>query len=59
MSTEMNEDWKFFNIAGGEYSYLVDDTRTTVVSDYLPAAEAAQKGFDSTVAKLWGDDSFI
>ena len=41
MSTEMKQDFKFVNIAGGAYSKLVDVTRTTVVSDYQPAAESA------------------
>ena len=32
--TEMKQDLKFSNIAGGAYIELVDVTRTTVVSDY-------------------------
>ena len=35
--TAMKQDFKFVNIVGGEYSKLVDVTRTTVVSDYQPA----------------------
>ena len=38
--TAMKQDFKFFNIAGGAYSKLVDVTRTTVVSDYQPTTEA-------------------
>ena len=41
MSTAMKQDFKIFNIAGGAYSELVDITRTTVVSDYHPDAEAS------------------
>ena len=41
MSTAMKQYFKFVNIAGGAYSELVDATRTTVVSDYQPAAEVA------------------
>ena len=41
VSTAMKQDLKFINITGGEYSELVDVTRTTVVSDYQPATEAA------------------
>ena len=40
MSTAMNQDFKFVNIAGGAYIELVDVTRTTLVSDYKPATEA-------------------
>ena len=40
MSTAIKNDFKFVNIAGREYSELVDITRTTVVSDYQPATEA-------------------
>ena len=40
MSTAMQQDFKFVNIAGRAYSKLVDVTRTTVVSDYQPAIEA-------------------
>ena len=40
MYTAMNQDFKFVNIAGNEYSELVDVTITTVVSDYQPATEA-------------------
>ena len=36
MLTEMKQDFKYVNIAGGAYSELVDVTRTTVVSDYYP-----------------------
>ena len=43
MSTAMKQDFKFVNIAGGAYSELVDVTRTTVVSDYQPAAEGKYK----------------
>ena len=39
MLTEMKQDFKIFNIAGGAYSKLVDVTITTVVSDYQPATE--------------------
>ena len=39
MSTAMKQYFKCVNIAGGEYSELVDVTRTTVVSDYQPATE--------------------
>ena len=35
--TAMKQDFKSVNIVGGEYSKLVDVTRTTVVSDYQPA----------------------
>ena len=35
----MQHYFKIFNIAGGEYSELVDVTRTTVVSEYQPATE--------------------
>ena len=38
-STAMKQYLKFFNIAGGAYSELVDVTRTTVVSDYQPDTE--------------------
>ena len=41
MLTAMKQDFKFFNIAGRAYIKLVDVTRTTVVSDYNTAAEAA------------------
>ena len=41
MSTAMRQDLKFVIIAVGSYSKLVDVTRTTVVSDYQPAAEAS------------------
>ena len=41
MSNAMKQDFKFVNIAGGVYSEFVDVTRTTVVSDYQPAIEAA------------------
>ena len=39
MSTSMKQDFKFVNIAGGEYSELMDFTRSKVVSDYQPATE--------------------
>ena len=39
MSTAMMKDFKFVNITGGEYSELVDVTRTTVVSDYQPVTK--------------------
>ena len=39
VSTEMKQYFKYFNIAGGEYSKLLDVTRTTLVSDYQPATE--------------------
>ena len=41
MSTAMKQYFKFVNIAGGSYKDLVDVTRTTVVSDCRPTAEAA------------------
>ena len=41
MSTAMNQDFKFINIAGGAYSELVDITRTTVISDYQRATGAS------------------
>ena len=41
MSTAMKQYFKFVNIAGGAYSDLVDVTRTTVVRDYQPAADAS------------------
>ena len=34
MLNAMKQDFKFFNIAGGAYSELVDVNRNTVVSDY-------------------------
>ena len=39
MLTEMKQDFKCVNIAGGAYSELENVTRTTVVSDYQPATE--------------------
>ena len=39
ISTEMKQDFKFVNIAGGSYIELVYVNRTTVVSDYQPATE--------------------
>ena len=41
MLTAMTQNFKFFAIAGGEYSKLVDVTSSTVVRDYHPAAEAS------------------
>ena len=41
MSTTMKQYFKIFNIYVGAYSELLDVTRTTVVSDYQPYAEAA------------------
>ena len=41
MLTAMKQDYKFVNIAGGAYSELVGVTKTTVVSDYRPAAESS------------------
>ena len=41
MTNAMKQDFNFFNIAGGEYIELVDANRTTAVSDYRPATEAA------------------
>ena len=41
VSTAMKQYFKLINIAVGEYRKLVGFTRTTVVSDYQPAAEAA------------------
>ena len=38
----MKKYFKFVNIDGGVYSELVDVTRTTLVSDYRTASEAAQ-----------------
>ena len=43
MSTAMKQDFKFVSIAGGEYSELVDVTRTTVVSNYQPDTESTYK----------------
>ena len=40
MPTEMKQDFNIFNIAGREYSKLVDVTKTTVVSYYQTTAEA-------------------
>ena len=40
ISTAMKQEFKFVNIAIRAYRKLVDVTRTTVVSDYQPAAEA-------------------
>ena len=40
MLTSMKQDFKFFNIADGEYIESMDVTGTTVVSDYQPATEA-------------------
>ena len=57
MLTAMKQDFKFFNIAGGAYSKLVDVTRTTVVSYYQPATEENKNEYNSTVTKLWGGDS--
>ena len=37
----MKKMFKLVEISGGAYSELVDVTRTTVVSDYLPSVEAA------------------
>ena len=39
MSTEMKQDFKFVNIAGGVYSELVGVNRNTVVSYYKPDTE--------------------
>ena len=41
MLTAMKKYVKLVNISGGAYSELVGVTRTTVVSDCWPAAEAA------------------
>ena len=41
MLMAMNQDFKFVNIAGGEYIDFFDVTRTRVVSDYNPASESA------------------
>ena len=43
MSTSMEKDFKFVNIAGGTYSELVDVTSTTVFSGYQPATAATLK----------------
>ena len=40
MTTAMNYDFKFVNIAGRAYMELVGVNRTTVVSDYQPDTEA-------------------
>ena len=37
----MKQDFKLLDIAGGAYSKLVGVTRTTVVSYYQPATDAA------------------
>ena len=57
MSTAMNQDFKFINIAGGEYIEWVDVTRTTVVSDYQPDTEENKNDHDSTVPKILGNDA--
>ena len=59
MLTAVTKYFKISNIAGGEYRELVDVTRTTVVSDYQPSAEAAYEGCDSIAAKLLGNDTVI
>ena len=41
MLAAMKQDFKIFNIPVRAYSDLVDVTRTTVVRDYQPAADAA------------------
>ena len=43
MSTAMNQDFKFVNIAGGAYINMVGFIRTIVVSNYQPYTEATKQ----------------